>query len=186
MAEPDDGKATLSTTRRALMLRSVLCAVCVLLMAVAGWWVDRGATGSHVDRLLRWSFVVFAVGLGELFILLVSLCVLGRIDLAKIFEDKDDLVDSPDDKDSRFLRAVAGRGPVSLSRLQALLWTLIVMITYFYRAVTYAGDGLPPIPSELLLVMGISSAVYLTSKQIARTNPLKNKGDGADGGGGPA
>lgn len=50
-----------------------------------------------------------------------------------------------------------------------VLWTLIVMIVYFHEAVSREpGSGLPTIPPELLTVMGISGAVYLTSKQMDR------------------
>jgi hypothetical protein len=127
------------------------------------------ALGGVADKVLFGSFVVFAVGLAELFLLLIALTVMGRINLARAFQDKRDLPDSKDDSEAaRYVRAVVGRGSVSLSRLQAFLWTLVVLTTYFHRAVTDQSDQLPSIPPDLLLVMGISGAVYLTSKQIGK------------------
>lgn len=40
------------------------------------------------------------------------------------------------------------------------------MVIYFHEAVTKSSDGLPKIPSDVLLLMGMSSAVYLTGKDI--------------------
>jgi hypothetical protein len=144
--------------------------VCLAIGGVllAEWWADPGKEASPVDRIFLWAFVAFAVGLVELFLLFVGLAVLGRIDLPSVFEDKDgQLTVDHDDSEPRFVRAVAGRGSVSLSRLQAFLWTLVIMVIYFHKAVIDGHGTLPSMPSELLLVMGISGAVYLASKDIA-------------------
>ena len=142
--------------------------VAVAGVLIAEWWADPGTVASPVDRIFLWAFVAFAVGLVELFLLFVGLAVLGRIDLPSVFQDKDgQLTVDHDDSEPRYVHAVAGRGSVSLSRLQAFLWTLIIMVIYFHKAVADGNSALPALPSELLLVMGISGAVYLASKDIA-------------------
>ena len=161
---PDPDSDGLPMTVRVPALAALL-GIPVVVLALTWPLVDGGIA----DRILFCSFVVFAVGLAELFLLLIALAVLGKIQLAAVFQDKENLpldAGGSKDQESRFVRAVAGRGTVSLSRLQAFLWTLVVMTTYFHRAVTHQGEGLPSIPADLLLVMGISSAVYLTSKQM--------------------
>ena len=150
------------------------------------------------DRILSWSFVVFSVGLAELFLLFVVLSVLGKIDLAAAFYDKGPDADPPPPapgqeaseggedesqpqpaspakappadpakKPSGKRRRKQDTPPVSLSRLQAFMWTLVVMTIYFHRVVKDENNGLPTIPPELLMVMGISGATYLVSKSIS-------------------
>jgi hypothetical protein len=45
------------------------------------------------------------------------------------------------------------------------------MTIYFHRVVKDGGNSIPPIPPELLMVMGISGATYLISKSINATAP---------------
>jgi hypothetical protein len=45
------------------------------------------------------------------------------------------------------------------------MWTLVVMTVYFHAAVTKPGRDIPTLPPEMLLVMGISAAVYLAGKE---------------------
>ncbi|HET9233942.1 MAG TPA: hypothetical protein VFP10_07375 [Candidatus Eisenbacteria bacterium] len=135
--------------------RGILIAFVLGSMFLFGNYADPGAKYSFVDRVLTWTFVVFAVGSAELFVLLVILSIMGRLDIADAFRDK--------------IGTDAGKSPaVSLSRLQAFLWTLLVMIVFFHRVVKNGSENLPTIPVELLMVMGISSAVYLTSKEMNR------------------
>lgn len=112
-----------------------------------------------VDRVLIGSFTFFTAGLALLFALFVVLTIIGRINLPRAFEDK-----PADDSDTRRFP----KGSVSLSRLQSFLWTLVVMTVYFHRVVTNKTGELPTIPPELLMVMGISGAVYLVSKEISK------------------
>jgi hypothetical protein len=53
------------------------------------------------------------------------------------------------------------------------MWTLIVMIVYFHQAVSNQQSTLPSLPPELLMVMGISGAVYLASKGISTAKAAK-------------
>lgn len=124
---------------------------CVGTIAFAGFWADQ-AKDAQVDRIMFWTFIIFSVGLAELFLLFIGLAVLGGVDITTIFQDKPD---------------GTKEGSLSLARLQAFLWTLIVLVTYFHEAVTNKQPGLPTIPSELILVMGISGATYLASKQMS-------------------
>lgn len=212
---------------------------------------NKGHAVPFSDRILVWSFVVFAVGLAELFALFVVLAVLGKVDLPSAFYEKDPDVSvseeaatidatrsaeagsSTSNDEERSASAqervenlaaesseggTTGketasatmtsslRGPdkappaeaasvhqatkvevqvkrrtrpkpaspaVSLSRLQAFMWTLVVMTIYFHRVVKDGENSLPTIPAELLMVMGISGATYLISKNIASSAAAK-------------
>ena len=162
--------------------RGLFAVTAVGLMLAVGAKADPGGK-EFVDRILIWAFVVFTVGLSELFLLFVVAAILGRIDLSQAFLDKSleqpqtpvsttvTDTDAPTAAEAIPVDPAAPAGPaaagVSLSRLQAFAWTLVVMIVYFHRVVASRGSGeLPTIPAELLMVMGISGAVYLTSKQM--------------------
>lgn len=138
----------------------------LLSMFVVGVKADPGVKAAVADRILSWSFVVFSVGLAELFVLFVLLAVMGKVDLAQAFQDKQD-----NQQDKQGAASGRSKAPVSLARLQAFLWTLVVMTVYFHRVVKSEGGDLPTIPPELLMVMGISSAVYLASKGITSNKP---------------
>jgi hypothetical protein len=149
--------------------RGLVVIASVALMLAVGARIDPGTT-RLVDRVLVWSFVVFVVGLSELFVLFVIAAIRGRVDLVQVFMDK-----VPGEPTATTVGAPAELPQISLSRLQVFLWTLIVMIVYFHRVVTNVAakiNELPTIPPELLMVMGISSAVYLTGKGLdARPTP---------------
>jgi hypothetical protein len=149
--------------------RLIWVVLAILGIVVAEIWADPGANASSVDRIFSGAFVAFAVGFIELFLAMIALVILGRIDLPKVFQDKDGPVAVADSQDGEpvFVHSVVGKGAVSLSRMQAFLWTLVIMIVYFHKAVLDGHGELPTIPSELLLVMGISGAVYLAGKELA-------------------
>lgn len=126
-----------------------------------------------VDKVLLWTFTVFAIGAAQLFVLLILLSIWGRIDLPRVFQDK-----------SEAITAVKDATPsVSLSRLQAFMWTLVLMVVYFHRVVADDKNRIPAVPPEFLMLMGISGALYLTSKQMDNTAADKKaereKGDTA-------
>jgi hypothetical protein len=185
--------------------KGLVAVAAVGLMLAVGAKADPG-TGKLADRILIWAFVVFAVGLSELFVLFVVSAIRGRIDLTRVFLDK--LVDVPPAQASEAPISAPALPPagsssaiepadpgaekqpppprahpsgggedskptVSLSRLQAFAWTLVVMIVYFHRVVTNETGELPAIPPELLMVMGISGAVYLTSKEMGNRAQLE-------------
>lgn len=146
-------------------LAIIACGIAVGLMIAAGLWAAPSKAYSPLDRIFYWSFVVFAVGLAELFVLLVVLTIRGKLDLTQVFKDKEQI--QPDGKDTI---EKLKQATVSLSRLQAFLWTLVVMIVFFHAAATHPGEGIPTIPPEILLVMGISGAVYLAGKHLSVQN----------------
>jgi len=156
-----------------------------VMMAAILWTESSFPTGTPVDRIFRWSFVVFSVGFGELFVSFVVLTILGRIDLARAMEDKDGSAAAPPPPPAEraarpFFASMLGRAPVSLSRLQAFIWTLVIVTSYFYKVASRPGEALPTIPAELLLVMGISGAVYLAGKQTS-VSPNPATDPAADG-----
>lgn len=149
-----------------------------IIMLAAAWWADpcrnvAECDAAPVDRIFIWSFAIFSAGLALLFILFVGLTITGTINLPKAFQDKSattfdsDVVPDLDAQAGSSAPTKESKA-VSLSRLQAFMWTLVIMTVYFHEAITYAGEGLPRLPSELLMVMGISSAVYLASKQMSK------------------
>jgi len=183
-------------------------------MFLFGHATNPGAEALREDRILSWSFVVFSVGLAELFVLFVILSVMGKIELAQAFYDKTgskepapdqaeaasqpdapvNLGGTPDGtaalkanpegaapapgrpaKKPATRPAKEDTPPVSLSRLQAFMWTLVVITVYFHRVVKSGSGDLPPIPPELLMVMGISGAAYLVSKSINSSDASKPK-----------
>jgi len=142
----------------------LLAITAVGLMISVGARTDPGSASTLPDRVLQWAFVVFAVGLSELFLLFVVASILGKIKLANAFSESSDGTRPPPDPKQPPTMVV------SLARLQAFAWTLVVMITYFHRVTTNKTGELPGIPAELLMVMGISGAIYLTSKEmVSRT-----------------
>jgi hypothetical protein len=137
----------------------VFGAVAFLMPIVVGilWMDPTDTTVTRADRVLHWAYAVFAIGFAELFLFIVLMAFMGRLRLLEAISDK-----QPDD----------GRPVASLSRLQALLWTLVIITLYLHEAVTRGPDeGLPEMPSELLLVMGISGSVYLASKHMGNRPP---------------
>ena len=149
--------------------RRIWVILAILGIVIAEIWADPGGGASSVDRIFSGAFVAFAVGFVELFLAMIALVILGDIDLPKVFQDKDGPVAVGDSQDGEpvFVHSVAGKGAVSLSRMQAFLWTLVIMVVYFHKAVLDGHGDLPAMPSELLLVMGISGAVYLAGKELS-------------------
>src|SRR5688500_4688601 len=75
------------------------------------FWMDPTDTAvTRADRVLHWAYAVFAIGFAELFLFIVLMAFMGRLRLLEAISDR-----QPDD----------GRPVASLSRLQALLWTLV-------------------------------------------------------------
>ena len=64
-------------------------------------------------------------------------------------------------------------GDASLSRLQFLIFTVVVSLSFFLITVGKSGGpAFPsPIPAEVLTLLGISASSYLVSKGIQFSNP---------------
>jgi hypothetical protein len=142
--------------------RVLVFLACIAGIVGVGLWAEKGAA-DETERIVYWTFIIFSVGIAELFLLFLCLCVFGQVDLMSAFHDKDDGAGDQGAVDP----SKPPHPSISLSRLQAFLWTLIILVTYFHEAVTDDEPGLPSIPPELLLVMGISGTMYLASKQIS-------------------
>ncbi len=136
-------------------VRLALIGLGIALMALVCWWLDPGTRSSALDRIFLWTFAVFCVGFAELFVFFIAISILGIIDLPKVFEHKEG--PPPKSKPSS----------VSLSRLQAVFWTIVVLLVFFHAAVTQPDGVIPTLPPELLLVMGISGAVYVAGKHLS-------------------
>lgn len=65
-------------------------------------------------------------------------------------------------------------GVVALDRVQQLVWTVIALGMFVRITVTTFGtaQGLPEIPQELLVLMGLSSAGYLGGKLVRGPGPV--------------
>jgi hypothetical protein len=68
-------------------------------------------------------------------------------------------------------------GVLALDRVQQVIWTLIALGMFMRIVVTTFGtaQGLPPIPQELLVLMGLSSAGYLGGKLVRGAGPVINE-----------
>ncbi|MBI1755617.1 MAG: hypothetical protein HYR64_00740 [Fimbriimonas ginsengisoli] len=77
----------------------------------------------------------------------------GKIDLSKVISEK--------------------TGDASLSRLQLLIFTFVISLTFFLISVGGKdGPAFPnPIPAEVLTLLGISASSYLVSKGIQFSKP---------------
>lgn len=125
-------------------------------------WADQGPPPDELDasaaaawtvtRIFGLTFAAFCGGLISLFMYLVIRTVVGELDLAAALRDK--------------AEGAKGTGGISLGRVQAFMWTLIVMTAYFHEVVSDQKTGLPEVPPSLLAVMGISGALYVTSKTL--------------------
>ncbi len=65
-------------------------------------------------------------------------------------------------------------GVVAPERVQQILWTLVTAVMFLLIVINnYAiSAAIPEIPDELLVLMGISSAGYLTGKMIRKSGPV--------------
>ncbi|MGQ0763190.1 MAG: hypothetical protein ACT4OT_14425 [Acidobacteriota bacterium] len=68
-------------------------------------------------------------------------------------------------------------GVLALDRVQHVIWTLIALGMFIRIVITTFGtaQGLPPIPQESLVLMGLSSAGYLGGKLVRGPGPVINE-----------
>jgi len=72
-------------------------------------------------------------------------------------------------------------GEASMSRFQLLIFTFVVSLSFFLVVASNTKSGLPPVPSGVLALLGISASSYTVSKAI---QPSLTKGGGAADGNG--
>lgn len=106
------------------------------------------------QAIARWVSVPIFVGYAALMLTLFASVVLGALK-----------------KDFRgpvmaLVRNEDGTG-VSLSRLQALLWTAIITFAWLYRLMLDPAE-FPTVPTQALVLMGISGATYLGAKSMTQ------------------
>lgn len=58
------------------------------------------------------------------------------------------------------------RGYASLSRFQFLIFTFVIAMCLFYLVVINARPEFPPVPNQILALLGISGGSYVMSKGI--------------------
>ena len=92
-------------------------------------------------------FVLYAAGLASLFFWLVYRTYRGEIDLLSAIE------------------AHKPENGVSLSKLQIFLWTIVLVFAWLYQLALDPGE-FPELPSQALVLLGLSGATYLGVKQI--------------------
>ena len=105
-------------------------------------------------------FVLYAAGLASLFFWLVYRTYKGEIDL---------------------LSAITSRKPgsgVSLSKLQIFLWTLVLVFAWLYQLALEPGK-FPELPSQALVLLGLSGATYLGVKQVDARRAAESDAAGA-------
>src|SRR5262245_24883223 len=90
------GKADHTATPRKIVLISVMLAGIAVVGVLSGGLERRSST----NFVFFWCFVIFTVGLAELFLLFLWLTVLGKIDLKQAFQDKELLKPGESDEPS--------------------------------------------------------------------------------------
>ena len=126
--------------------------VVVVVLAFAYLLVRR--SDDATQAIARWVSVPIFVGYAALMLTLFASVVLGALK-----------------KDFRgpvmaLVRNEDGTG-VSLSRLQALLWTAIITFAWLYRLMLDPAE-FPTVPTQALVLMGISGATYLGAKSMTQ------------------
>lgn len=105
----------------------------------------------------------------------------GKIDISRILEEPStpngdktgDKTDAGDDK----------RGKASMSRFQLLVFTFVIAISLFLIVVN-SKDKFPDIPTNVLLLLGISGTTYGVSKAIQASPTSGSNGNGGQEGDG--
>jgi hypothetical protein len=133
----------------------------VVAYAYSFLFIGRGLTTGD------WTFPAMS---GVLFTLLLSTAtLLGAIGTSKVRGDKGSGAVMPAPSD-----LIMHGGVIAPERIQQLLWTLLAGIAVIWIVITtyQTAIALPEIPTELLALMGLSSAAYLTGKVIRSPGPI--------------
>lgn len=104
------------------------------------------------------------------FIILLAMAT-GRIDVGGLLEEKVDCPKSDDEKGDGARMAKA-----SMSRFQLLIFTFVIAISLFLIVVN-STDKFPDIPTNVLLLLGISASTYGVSKGIQASSSSKSGND---------
>jgi uncharacterized BrkB/YihY/UPF0761 family membrane protein len=105
-------------------------------------------------------------------VVVVFVAALGGTVLVKIWKDQINLnLLLGNDKD----------GDASMSRFQLMIFTFVVVLSFFYLVTAPNAEGLPDVPGSVLTMLGISGSAYLVAKGI---DAPPGGGGGGQGGGG--
>ena len=106
--------------------------------------------------------MIATLGLVIGWILTVFIGVLALIILKKIWKDEIDL---------KFLISDE-KGDASLSRFQFLVFTFVIAMSLFYLVVVNPNPGYPPVPPEILALLGISGGSYVLAKGMQTSHDV--------------
>ncbi|HYL06341.1 MAG TPA: hypothetical protein VE075_09895 [Thermoanaerobaculia bacterium] len=150
-----------------LRIATVAVAALALFIAVVAVWivVQRlpGTTAAEaMDRLkivVGYEILILVFFFGLMILLYMGF---GAIDLSKLLCEP--------------------KGPhdcaASMSRFQLLIFTFVISLSLFLVIVANGAKSFPTIPSEVLLLLGISASTYAVGKGIQASGPPSG-GDGA-------
>ena len=127
----------------------------IILALFIGIYVP-GDTHAKVTSAIEYTglIIIFLFG----FIVLVAMAT-GKIDVTGLLHEKDD-----------------GDGKASMSRFQLLIFTFVIAISLFLIVVN-SGDKFPDVPTNVLLLLGISATTYGVSKGIQASGTPKDSDD---------
>ena len=106
--------------------------------------------------------MIAILGLVIGWILTVFIGVLALMILIKIWKDEIDL---------KFLISDE-KGDASLSRFQFLVFTFVIAMSLFYLVVINPNPGYPPVPPEILALLGISGGSYVLAKGMQTSHDV--------------
>ena len=154
LIEPDTQTYSLSRAQFAAWL--VVIAWCYLFLFLAHAYVDQS-----------WTFPGLGGGVYTFLISLGTLVAAQAASKAQGPKGAGEVHPSPAD-------LVVHGGVLALDRVQQVFWTLIALGMFLYITIMTFGtaEGLPSIPEQLLVLMGLSSAGYLGGKLVRGAGPV--------------
>ncbi len=87
-----------------------------------------------------------AIALGVLWLLILYLIVISRINLQRLISEPN--------------------GDASMSRFQFLIFTFVIAMSLFLITISHDPPAFPAVPPEVLALLGISSGSYVIAKGI--------------------
>jgi hypothetical protein len=136
------------------------CVALTLVALVLVYRCENCTPQVRLTLLVGYGTLILVFFFGLLVLLEIAA---GRIDLAHLLSEA-----GPDGK----------TGQASLSRFQLLIFTFVIAFSLFL--ITVANNKFPPIPTEILTLLGISASTYAVSKgiQASSTSPTGPDGQG--------
>ena len=145
----------------------VALVVAIALVLYVAIWVS-GDTQVKVTAAIEYTGLIIVFFFG--FIILASMAP-GKIDVSGLLEEK---VDGAKDDGAKGDGDKMGKA--SMSRFQLLLFTFVIAISLFLIVVN-STDKFPDIPTNVLLLLGISATTYGVSKGIQASSSSGSDAD---------